>query len=125
MVQAKRRTGDTGEKAVALFLVEQGYAIVATNVRWIGGEIDLIASRDQLIAFVEVKTRSQSSHFPLSSVVTPLKQQKIIKTALRFVSQHNICDMILRFDIALVMLNSSTNPIIDYIENAFTDPEER
>jgi len=124
MVQAKRGMGDRGEKAVTSFLVQQGYTLMATNVRWIGGEIDLIVSRDRLVVFVEVKSRSRSS-FPLSTVVTFSKQQKIIKTALRFIAQQGLYDVVLRFDIALVELKPDASPIIHYIENAFTDPEDR
>lgn len=124
MVHATRLIGDQGEKAVALFLGKQGYIILASNVQWMGGEIDLIAQRGDVIAFVEVKTRTQETRFPLSGVVTPGKQRKIIKTALRFVMQNNIRDTVLRFDVALVMLQPGQQPDIYYISHAFTAPTE-
>jgi putative endonuclease len=123
MVHSTRVLGDKGELVVADFLMQKGYSIIARNVRWVGGEIDLIASRQNLLTFVEVKLRRRESPFPLSSVVTLAKQRKIIKTALRFVVQHDIQDVVLRFDIALVTLTASFEPEINYISNAFTAAE--
>ena len=51
------RLGPLGERRAAWFYRLRGYTIVARNVRFRRGEIDLIVRRGRTLAFVEVKTR--------------------------------------------------------------------
>ena len=60
MTEARLTLGRCGEEAAALFLVAQGYSIVARNLRTPVGEIDIIAQKAQTLIFVEVKTRPVS-----------------------------------------------------------------
>ena len=73
------------------------------------------------MAFVEVKLR-QNPLFNLSEVVTKSKQSKIIKTALKYVSENQIEDKAIRFDIALVEAGNEKNNI-EYFPGAFTPSE--
>lgn len=111
--------GNTGEKFVALFLQNKNFKILAQNYRTKLGEIDLIAQKEELIVFVEVKTR-RKEYFPISTVVTLGKQRKIGKTAKLFILQNNIdiSEKVCRFDVATVILDSQDFNI-EYIENAF------
>ena len=52
--------GREGEAEAAMWLTQQGWRIVAERVRTKAGEIDLIAKRPGLVAFVEVKWRARS-----------------------------------------------------------------
>ena len=49
--------GRQGEEAAAVFLERAGYDILARNFRTPRGEIDIVASKGRMLAFVEVKTR--------------------------------------------------------------------
>ena len=73
--------GAAGEVMAARFLRSKGYTILVSNYRTRFGEIDIIASDGQYIAFVEVKTRSEDSYYAPREAVTDMKQQRIIKTA--------------------------------------------
>ena len=55
------KTGGEGEKRVANYLRQQGFAIVKRNYTCRYGEIDIIAENDEYILFVEVKTRKKDS----------------------------------------------------------------
>jgi len=54
---ARRDLGDFGERVAAAHLEAKGYRILATGFRVREGEIDLVAEKDGVVAFVEVKTR--------------------------------------------------------------------
>lgn len=113
----KRDLGNKGEEDVAQWLEGYGFTILARNYAVRAGEIDLIATRQDLVAFIEVKTRT-TEYFPTSLVVTPSKQRKIIKAAQWFVLKNNIHDKILRFDVATVRYENDRCHI-SYIKNAF------
>lgn len=93
-----KRIGNSGEDLAARYLESQGYEIIARNYHSRYGEIDIIAKNAEYIAYVEVKTRSISAYGLPREAVTPLKQQKIIKTAYVFEAQHPY-DLQPRFDI--------------------------
>lgn len=58
----RQKFGKSGENAAAEFLINNGFTIIEQNVRCGRiGEIDLVASKDNLMIFVEVKTRSTSA----------------------------------------------------------------
>ena len=47
--------GNEGEDRVIAWLVQEGYTLIARNYRWRAGEIDIIARKNEIVAFVEVK----------------------------------------------------------------------
>lgn len=57
MTRDRLRLGEEGEGLAARFLEARGYRIVARRWRGAGREIDLIAEKGDVVAFVEVKTR--------------------------------------------------------------------
>jgi putative endonuclease len=54
------RRGREGEGEAAMFLAQQGWRIIAERVKTKAGEIDLIARRPGLVAFIEVKWRARA-----------------------------------------------------------------
>lgn len=73
--EARRRADDfgrRGEAFAARWLAERGWEVVAQRVRTKAGEIDLIAKRPGLIAFVEVKTRASAAELDLAIDATRL-----------------------------------------------------
>ncbi|MBY0354082.1 YraN family protein [Candidatus Babeliales bacterium] len=117
MIKQTKELGDKGEDFTAQWLEKQGFTICARNYRKRWGEIDVVASKDELLVFVEVKTR-KDKYFPISETVTYSKQKKLIRTAHSFVLEHNIQDKVLRFDIAALTSNG-THYEMTYIPNAF------
>lgn len=113
--------GKQGEAYVARYLMAHGFHICLLNYSTRQGEIDIIAKKEDILAFVEVKIR-RTSYFPLSELIPPLKQKKIIKTALSYIANHKIRNMAYRFDVALLEISPLGEYTITYLENAFTAP---
>ena len=111
--------GNFGEDCAAQFLEAAGYTIVARNFRIRSAEIDIIAQRDGVLAFVEVKARSNVRHGLPSEAVTFRKQKKIIEAAGVFLQDEKFCDCACRFDVVEVYLNGERVEEINHIANAF------
>ncbi len=122
MANLRKELGSQGEALVARYLENQQFTIKAYNYAQRWGEIDLIALKGDLIAFVEVKLR-QHHYFNLSEVIGLSKQQKIIRTARTYIAQHHLYAMVCRFDVALVERVKESYELT-YIPNAFTASEE-
>ena len=116
-----RLLGRWGESIAADDLRRQGWSILYTNYRCRGGEIDIIASKSGVLAFVEVKLRKTSGFAPARAFVTAEKQQKLRLTAELYLLEHPT-DLQPRFDVAEVYAPQgmeTAHPEINYIENAF------
>lgn len=85
-----RRVGAWGERAAANYLAEHGYEIAARNVRTPYGEIDLIARKDGITIFVEVKARTSVSLGPPEISVTSRKQAHMLDCAGHYAQAHGI-----------------------------------
>ena len=118
-----RKIGQCGEIAAARYLRDNGYDIITANFRMKMGEIDIVAmSPNNVMVFVEVKTRNEDAIANPSEWVTREKQNKIIATALTFLKIYKY-DGNSRFDVIEVFINKGENhknARINHIENAFT-----
>jgi putative endonuclease len=95
------RTGLSAESRAAALLMAKGYRILAKRFRTPHGEIDLIARRRNLVAFVEVKARATLDEAAFA--VTPRQQRRIIDAAQAWLVAHpEHADFELRFDAILI-----------------------
>lgn len=84
-------TGNKGEDIAVASLEKDGYTIVTRNYRKRYGEIDIIAQKNNVLYFAEVKTRKSSEYGnPLESV-TPVKQRKIYQVAETYLQENPAC----------------------------------
>ena len=106
----KRKVGNLGERVAAMYLRLHGYRILRKNYNASDAEIDIIAKRRGILAFVEVKARNVknlgSFEARPASAVTPEKQRKIIKAASCFLSRFKD-ECRIRFDVIEVYLEDS------------------
>jgi len=112
-----KKLGKQGEDLASSFLAKKGYKIVARNQKMGANEIDIIAENENVIVFVEVKTRSDNYLEHPCTAVSASKQKAIIKTADRYIRINDI-DKESRFDIITIIKNND-NFEITHIENAF------
>lgn len=83
--------GQFGENLACYYLRKQGYKILARNFRCRRyGEIDIIAAKDEVLAFIEVKTRNSTLYGQPMEAVTTTKQQKIYRCAQYFMQLKGI-----------------------------------
>lgn len=126
----RRRLGDFGERKAARYLRFRGYRILERNYIGKHGEIDIIARKNNIVAFVEVKTRNTASLSlyearPAASV-TPEKQRRLIRIADEYARRtHKPTQCWMRMDIVEVYTTTdkkgnSKVEKIKHIENAFT-----
>jgi len=95
--------GREGEDRAAEALEKTGMKIVARNFRMQGGEIDIIATDDDVLVFVEVKAWSSFGIDNLAYSVNAEKQSRIIETAKYFVCTNRQYErMAIRFDVVFV-----------------------
>jgi len=78
--------GKAGETVAGKFLLASGFSILDKNYKCYLGEIDLIATRRDVLYFTEVKTRTSLTHGWPAESVTLRKQNKLRKLALYYLS---------------------------------------
>jgi putative endonuclease len=81
MSDLRRKLGREGEARAARLLERLGYRILARNVRAGGVELDLVARRGSLVAFVEVKARQGDAHGTPEEAVDARKQARLVRGA--------------------------------------------
>ena len=113
-----QQSGPKGEQLAEKFLKQKGYSIRVRGFRALGGEIDIIAVKNNILIFVEVKTATTSHFGQPEAWVTPAKQAQIIKVAQAYLHQRSD-HAALRFDVIAIDLTQS-RPVIRHYENAFT-----
>jgi len=117
MTTRRQAVGRWGEDAAKSFLEARGYGILARNVHTPHGEIDIVASKDQLLVFVEVKTRtSHSFAFPEASV-TPRKQAHMLSAAETWLGEHPESGDTWQFDVIAVEGRPGGKAQIEHFEN--------
>lgn len=95
------RTGRAAELRAVILLMLKGYRILARQYRVPQGEIDIIAQRGKLIAFVEVKARSTFDD--AAAAVTSHQQRRIINAARVWLTHYpTFANFDMRFDVILI-----------------------
>ena len=108
----RRAFGNEGERAACEYLARRGWTIVETNVRRGRGEIDIVARRRGLTAFIEVKRRSSLRYGRPAEAVNPEKQRRIAGAAALYMQENDLERV--RFDVIEILPGE-----IRHIESAF------
>jgi len=118
-MDCRSQLGKTGEDLVVTLLEKRGFYVLHRNYRKRYGEIDLIASKEDLLLFIEVKMR-KNPRFDLEYLITYSKQKKIVMVAKEYIARYNHDQKTCRFDVALIE-GTKENHKLTYIPNAFED----
>ncbi|MEN8098035.1 MAG: YraN family protein [Chloroflexota bacterium] len=107
-----QQIGRLGETTAARFLKDAGYSILDRNYRCEYGEIDIVARMEEMIVFVEVKTR-QSLKFGLpEESITRAKSGRLIQSAEMYLNENDLIDVDWRIDLVAIQVDSD-NQIVD------------
>ena len=115
-----RQTGEDGENRATQYLISKGFAIIERNWRTKGGEIDIIAYKNDTIVFVEVKTLPNGTMDMIQRELNYQKRQRILKTSKRFLLNHRqYSNSYVRYDVIVIDMPGLEK--VYHIENAFTE----
>lgn len=117
-METRKRTGSRGEDAASAYLVRRGWQILDRNVRYREGELDIVCAKDGVLAFVEVKTRRSERAGTGAEAVTPAKQARIRRLAMRYLSERHPRVAAVRFDV-LELKQTADRYRIRHLEGAF------
>ncbi|MFT5242906.1 MAG: putative endonuclease [Glaciecola sp.] len=109
--------GKKGEELATDFLLKKGYDIIARNYIYQKAEVDIIAKKGDVLAIVEVKTRTSTDFGDPQQFLKPKQMQRIIK-AVDFFVNDNEMDVDVRFDIIAIVLNNK-GMSLEHLEDAF------
>lgn len=99
----KKTIGDSGEEFAAKVLTESGYQILERNYSTRYGEIDIIALKDGVLHFIEVKTRTSIDYGYPAEAVTEAKISRIRRTAESYITRRRAVWRYISFDVFEVM----------------------
>lgn len=112
--------GKFGEDVASKYLEAKGYRIKERNYRTFLGEIDIVCEYKGNIIFVEVKTRRSNKFGYPEEAVNFIKQQKIIKNALCYLSKYHLWKKNCCFDVISISISNHKDiKRIKHIRNAF------
>jgi len=121
-VQKSTDIGQLAEHQALNFLQQQGLRLIARNYHCRLGEIDLIMEEQKTLVFIEVRYRKDSSFGSSAESVTPIKQQKIIRTAEHYLL-HKVATQVpaCRFDVVAIYpsVGEQSSLQFDWIKSAF------
>ena len=99
----RKNVGDIGEDFAARLLTNSGFNVLQRNFYTKVGEIDIIATKDGVLHFIEVKTRNGNQYGYPSESVSPAKQQRIRKSAEIYLQNRRATWQKVSFDVYEIM----------------------
>ncbi len=119
-MKGKRGIGEKYEKKVCEYLIEKKYLIIEKNYRFKYFEIDIIAVRDEIILFAEVKYRKNKRDFKIYTTISKKQKENIRQCAEAFLQSNQLYkNHFGRFDAFLVTINGGEDVQIEHFKNTF------
>lgn len=119
MTDARQKLGRWGERVAATHLEAQGMRILERNWRCARGEIDLVAQHDDVLIFVEVKTRRGRALGLPEEALTPAKAARLVLLGEAYLAEHELVGISWRVDLVAVELDPSGKLLrCEHIPNA-------
>ena len=123
MTRERQAFGALGERVAERWLVGRGWSIVGRRFRSGHRDIDLVARRDGLVAFVEVKTRQSAELGDPVEAVDWRKRRELARSAAVWIERFGRPGDAYRFDVIGVLI-AGRRTRIRHLEDAFRVPSE-
>jgi putative endonuclease len=115
-----RPLGARGEDAALRYVRRTlGYRVIARNVRYTNGELDLVALDGKILVFVEVRTRSSETFGAPEQTIRHTKRQRVRRAARQFIKARKLYSLTPRIDVIAIVWPEAGTPEIRYHQNAF------
>ena len=101
-------TGSEGENAAAVMLRRMGWRILDRNWRSGHLELDIVAEDNDVLVFVEVKTRSKHGMQRPYEALNAVKKERLQRAAQAWLAEHDAWDRACRFDLVCVAAEDGT-----------------
>lgn len=111
--------GDRGEEIAVHYLRQRGWTVLHRNFRMGRKEIDLVARRGEVVAFVEVKTRAGRGYGHPLEAITWKKRREIQQVAAAWIERHGRDGDVYRFDAVSVLALGGGEPLVEHVEDAW------
>ena len=110
--------GKEGEDIACEFLRKKGYKIIDRNYRKKYTELDIIATKNKILVFVEVKTRTTNKFGLPKEQITNAKLRSLKKSAEYYKLSHKNLPDRMRIDLISIMLDKTDDKSsIEHIED--------
>ena len=111
----KRNIGSLYEEKAVEYLKDNGFTVIVKNFRCPKGEIDIIAIKEDILRFIEVKYRKNTEYGYAKEAVNKTKMNKIYNSAMWFITCNPVySDTQCSFDVISIQGDN-----IEYIFNSF------
>jgi putative endonuclease len=118
MKSAHHYTGKQGEAMAASYLQEKGFIILHSNWRFARYETDIIAVKDDLLHFIEVKTRRSIQFGYPEESVSPRKMKHMMRCAAGYQGQYPGWHRI-QYDVLSILLGADGQAAYLFIEDVY------
>ena len=122
MSAARQAFGELGERIAERWLRRSGWRIIQRRFRSGHRDIDLVAEREGIVAFVEVKARRGSRFGQPVEAVNWRKQKELTRSARVWIDRHGRPFEAYRFDVIGVLV-ADERVRVRHVENAFRLPD--
>ncbi|MDZ4991470.1 YraN family protein [Clostridium perfringens] len=120
MKKYNKSIGSYGEEISVDFLKKEGYSILEKNFNCSSGEIDIIALRNEILSFIEVKSRFTNSFGNPKESVTYHKQRRIIAASKYYLHLKKFYNYYIRFDVIEINFNFNGSKYeLNFLKDAF------
>ena len=101
--------GRFGEKIAQDYLLQKGYELIEKNYHCPGGEIDIIVKKNDILVFVEVKTRLYENFGPGEAAFNSYKKHKLLRTIFNYLTHKTPSISVWRLDLIAIQLFAAKN----------------
>jgi putative endonuclease len=116
MSKYKKQLGKIGEDYAVEYLKSKGYEVIGRNVYVGGGEIDVVTKKDDMIIFIEVKTRKSDRYVDILDSIDDAKEEALVTSCEEYLIKNDLETVDYRIDLIGIILNNGIVEKFEHVE---------